>query len=188
MTKKIALFASGSGSNAENIVNYFSKSTVFDFPIIISNKENAFVHERAKKLGIPSITFSKEDFLEGEKILSTLKKHKIDYIVLAGFLLKIPSVLIDAYPQKMINIHPALLPKFGGKGMYGQHVHQAVVDAKESESGITVHFVNSNYDEGNVIFQAKCAVLPSDTADKIAEKVHALEYKHFPRIIEQIWG
>lgn len=188
MPIKIAIFASGSGSNAENIANYYSKSSVFEFPLIISNKADAFVHERAKKLQIPSFTFSREEFLAGDKIITLLNEHDIEYIVLAGFLLKIPTVLVDAYPNKIINIHPALLPKFGGKGMYGHHVHQAVVDAGETESGITVHYVNGNYDEGNIIFQAKCPVLPTDTADTIAEKVHALEYEHFPRIIGEIWG
>jgi len=188
MPIKIAIFASGSGSNAENIANYHSKSSVFEFPLIISNKADAFVHERAKKLQIPSFTFSREDFLSGDKIITLLKEHKIEYIVLAGFLLKIPNSLVEAYPSKIINIHPALLPKFGGKGMYGHHVHQAVVDAGETESGITIHYVNGNYDEGNIIFQAKCPVLRTDTADTIAEKVHALEYEHFPRIISEIWG
>ena len=188
MPIKIALFASGSGSNAENIANYYSKSTVFEFPLIISNKADAYVHERAKKLQIPSFTFSREDFLAGDKIITFLKGYEIDYIVLAGFLLKIPNSLVEAYPNRIINIHPALLPKFGGKGMYGQHVHQAVADAGETESGITIHYVNGNYDEGNVIFQAKCPVLPTDTPDMIAEKVHALEYEHFPRIISELWG
>jgi len=188
MPIKIAIFASGSGSNAENIANYYSKSSIFEFPLIISNKADAFVHERAKELQIPSFTFSREDFLAGEKIITLLKEHDIEYIVLAGFLLKIPTVLIDAYPNKIVNIHPALLPKFGGKGMYGHHVHQAVVDAKEMESGITIHYVNGNYDEGNIIFQAKCPVLPTDTSDTIAEKVHSLEYEHFPRVIGEIWG
>ena len=188
MPIKIAIFASGSGSNAENIANYYSKSSVFEFPLIISNKADAYVHERAKKLQIPSFTFSREDFLAGDKIITFLKDHDIEYIVLAGFLLKIPASLVEAYPNKIINIHPALLPKYGGKGMYGQHVHQAVVDAGETESGITIHYVNGNYDEGNVIFQAKCPVLPTDTADTIAQKVHALEYEHFPRIIGKTWG
>ena len=188
MPIKIALFASGSGSNAENIANYYSKSTVFEFPLIISNKADAYVHERAKKLQIPSFTFSREDFLAGDKIITFLKEHNIEYIVLAGFLLKIPDSLVEAYPNKIINVHPALLPKFGGKGMYGQHVHRAVADAGETESGITIHYVNGNYDEGNVIFQAKCPVLPTDTPDMIAEKVHALEYEHFPRIISELWG
>lgn len=188
MPIKIALFASGSGSNAENIANYHSKSSVFEFPLIISNKADAYVHERAKKLQIPSFTFPREVFLAGDEIITLLKEYEIDYIVLVGFLLKIPTSLVNAYPNKIINIHPALLPKFGGKGMYGQHVHQAVADAEETESGITIHYVNGNYDEGNIIFQAKCPVLPTDTPDMIAEKVHALEYEHFPRIISELWG
>lgn len=187
MPIKIALFASGSGSNAENIANYHSKSSVFEFPLIISNKADAYVHERAKKLQIPSFTFPREVFLAGDEIITLLKEYEIDYIVLAGFLLKIPTSLVEAYPNKIINIHPALLPKFGGKGMYGQHVHQAVADAGETESGITIHYVNGNYDEGNIIFQAKCPILPTDTPDMIAEKVHALEYEHFPRIISELW-
>lgn len=188
MPLKIAIFASGSGSNAENIVNYFKKNTAFDFPLIISNKSDAFIHERAKKLQITSCTFTKNDFLTGEKILAKLKEQKIDCIVLAGFLLRVPEMLIEAFPNKIINIHPALLPKFGGKGMYGSRVHEAVKDAGEKESGITIHYVNNNYDEGNIIFQAKCNVLPSDTSEMIADKVHALEYEHFPKIIEKIWS
>lgn len=188
MTKKIALFASGSGSNAENIIRYFSKKTDFEFPLIVSNKSDAYVHERAKKLGIPSFTFSKDEFEKGINILSLLDKYKVDYIVLAGFLLKISTPFLQAFPDRIINIHPALLPKFGGKGMYGHHVHQAVVDAKETVSGITIHYVNQNYDEGNIIFQATCPVLPDDTPDMVAEKVHALEYEHFPGVIEEVFN
>jgi len=188
MSIRIALFASGSGSNAENIVRYFSNNTQFEFPLIVSNKSDAFIHNRAKILEIPSFTFSREDFSDGEKILALLKEYNIQAIVLAGFLLKIPQTLILAYPQRIINIHPALLPKHGGKGMYGMRVHQAVAEASDHESGITIHYVNSNYDEGNVIFQATCPVLPSDSPDMIAEKVHALEYEHFPKVIEKLWG
>ena len=188
MPLKIALFASGSGSNAENIVNFFENNEDFEFPLIVSNKIDAYVHERAKKMGIPSFTFPKEEFLGGENILALLNKHKIDCVVLAGFLLKIPDVLLDAYPNKIINIHPALLPKFGGKGMYGARVHEAVCEAGETESGITIHYVNSHYDEGNIIFQAKCPVLKTDTPEMIADKVHALEYEYFPKVIGDIWG
>jgi len=188
MPLKIALFASGSGSNAENIVHLLTKSTDFTFPVIISNKLDAFIHERAKKLQIPSYTFSREEFSTGENILALLEQQKIDCIVLAGFLLKVPQSIIDAYPQKIINIHPALLPKYGGKGMYGMRVHQAVAEAGEKESGITIHYVNNRYDEGNIIFQAKCPVLPSDTPEMIAEKIHLLEFEHFPKVIAQIWG
>ena len=188
MSSKIAILASGSGSNAENIIQYFAKSPNFEFPLIISNKSDAFVHQRAKNLAIPSFTFSRDEFILGDNILSVLKDNMIDYIVLAGFLLKVPEVLIDAFPNKIINIHPALLPKFGGKGMYGSRVHDAVAQAKETESGITIHYVNAHYDEGNIIFQAKCTVLPTDTADDIANKVHALEYEHFPKVIGELWG
>ncbi len=188
MPLKIALFASGSGSNAENIVRSFLNDSKFEFPVIISNKKEAYVHERAKELNIPSFTFSREDFVKGESILNLLKDYKIDCIVLAGFLLKVPEDLINAFPDKIINIHPALLPNYGGKGMYGHHVHEAVKASGDIESGITIHYVNAHYDEGNIIFQAKCPVLPTDTADLIAEKVHALEYEHFPRVIGELWG
>ena len=188
MPLKIALFASGSGSNAENIVHYFSHNANFTFPLIISNKADAFVHSRAKLLDIPSFTFTRDEFTDGEKILSLLKLYNIDCIVLAGFLLKIPQTLILAFPNKIINIHPALLPKHGGKGMYGMRVHQEVAESGDTESGITIHYVNNNYDEGSIIFQATCPVLPTDSPDMIAEKVHALEYEHFPKVIEEIWG
>ena len=188
MSLKIALFASGSGSNAENIVHYFSHNPNFNFPLIISNKADAFVHTRAKNLDIPSFTFSRDEFSDGEKILTLLKIYNVDCIVLAGFLLKIPQTLILAYPQKIINIHPALLPKHGGKGMYGMRVHEAVAEAADTESGITIHYVNGNYDEGSIIFQATCPVSTTDTPDMIAEKVHKLEYEYFPKVIEDIWG
>lgn len=199
MKKNVAVLASGSGSNAENIIRFFreNKGDKGDkgfkgnedneeicFPVIVSNKEDAYVHERAKKLGISSYTFKKSDFESG-KVLEFLKEQQIDFIILAGFLLKVPENLLRAYPDKIINIHPALLPKFGGKGMYGSHVHEAVVAAKEKESGITIHYVNENYDEGQIIFQAKCEVLPTDTPDDVAEKVHALEYEFFPEVIAQ---
>jgi len=187
MSLNIAILASGAGSNAENIIQYFSKSNQFSFSLIISNNANAFVHERAKKFQIPSFTFSKEDFLDANVILDCLKEYEIDCIVLAGFLLKMPQLLIDTFPNKIVNIHPALLPKYGGKGMYGHYVHEAVAAAGETESGITIHYVNSNYDEGNIIFQAKCSILHTDTPDMIAEKVHALEYEHYPRVIGEIW-
>jgi len=188
MSLKIAILASGSGSNAENIVNYFQNNPNFQFPLIISNKIDAYIHERAKKMQIPSFYYSKDEFITGENILNKLNNQKIDCIVLAGFLLKIPENLINAFPNKIINIHPALLPKFGGKGMYGMRVHQSVAEAGETETGITIHYVNNNYDEGNIIFQAKCPVMPTDTPEMIAEKVHALEYKYFPEVIEKLWS
>lgn len=186
MPFNIALFASGSGSNVENIVRYFSDKPDFHFPIIVSNKADAFVHQRAKALHIPSFTCSKEDFSDGHVIVSLLKEYQVDFVVLAGFLLKVSPTIIDAFPNKIINIHPALLPKFGGKGMYGQHVHHAVIESGETQSGITIHYVNAHYDAGNIIFQAVCDVLPEDTPDILAEKIHALEYEHFPLIIERL--
>jgi len=186
MSIKTALFASGSGSNAENIIRYFSDNHSIEFPVILSNNVNAFVHERAKNLQVPSYTFSKEDFAAGDKIVTFLRELDVDLIVLAGFMLKIPQNLIDAFPDRIINIHPALLPKFGGKGMYGDHVHKAVVAAGEKESGITIHYVNENYDEGNVIFQAKCEVTSSDSPTDVAQKVHALEYEFYPKVIESL--
>jgi phosphoribosylglycinamide formyltransferase-1 len=188
MPLNIAIFASGSGSNAENIINYFSKSEILQFPVIISNKKDAFIHERAKKLNIPSFTFSRDEFINSDSVLKLLKEKNIDCIILAGFLLKVPQNLIDAYPNKIINIHPALLPKYGGKGMYGHFVHEAVAASGDSESGITIHYVNSNYDEGSIIFQAKCSIFPTDTPNSIAEKVHQLEYEFFPKVIENLWG
>jgi len=183
--KRIALFASGSGSNVENIIRYFTNSHELEFPLVISNRSDAPVHERAKKLMIPSYVFKKNDFESGE-VLKLLREKSIDFLVLAGFLLKIPENLLIAYPDRIINIHPALLPKFGGKGMYGSHVHEAVVASGEKESGITIHFANENYDEGRIIFQARCPVLPTDSPDDVASKVHALEYEHFPRVIGEV--
>jgi phosphoribosylglycinamide formyltransferase-1 len=182
--KRIILLASGSGSNVENIVRYFQYNKGIAF-FVLSNKENAGVHERAKKLHVPSYFINKAGFENGE-VLKFLKEKEADFIVLAGFLLKVPEDILREYPNQIINIHPALLPKYGGKGMYGSHVHEAVVAAKETESGVTIHYVNENYDEGQIIFQAKCEVLPSDSPDDVAEKVHALEYKHFPEVIESV--
>lgn len=185
MPIKIAILASGSGSNAENIINYFSNRPNFQIPVILSNKSEAFVHQRAKNLKIPSFTFTKDEFEQGFPILDFLDSYQIDFIVLAGFLLKVSKVLIENFLHKIINIHPALLPAYGGKGMYGNRVHEAVSNAGETESGITIHYVNENYDEGSIIFQLKCQLLPTDTPESIARKVHALEYEYFPKIIEK---
>ncbi|MEG1585337.1 MAG: phosphoribosylglycinamide formyltransferase [Bacteroidales bacterium] len=186
MKKRIAIFASGSGSNAENISEYFAHNEKIEVSLIISNKADAYVLERAKKLGIPTAVFTGKQMQDAESVLSLLKKQTIDFIVLAGYLLKIPDYLIESYPQAIVNIHPALLPDFGGKGMYGDNVHKAVVEAGKTESGITIHFVNENYDEGTTIFQATCPVLPTDTFEDVAKKVHALEYAHFPKIIDEV--
>ncbi len=181
---RIAIFASGSGSNAENIANYFSNNDAVEISLILTNKKNAYVLERAKKLNIQSLVFNRTQFFETNEIPQILIKNNIDLIVLAGFLLKIPENLIKAFPDKIVNIHPALLPKYGGKGMYGDNVHKAVVENKETESGVTIHFVNENYDEGKIISQAKCAVLATDTSEDVASKVHQLEYEHFPKAID----
>ena len=187
MPLRIAIFASGSGSNAENIVHYFSASSEFQFPLIISNQPNAYIHKRAETLKIPSFTFTKEQFFDAKPVLELLTEYNIDAIVLAGFLLKIPTLLIQHFQDKIINIHPALLPKFGGKGMYGARVHQALKEAGETETGITIHYVNENYDDGNIIFQARCPIFTDDTAEMIAAKVHLLEHEYYPQVIEKIW-
>lgn len=181
---KIAIFASGSGSNAENIVNHFAGTHTI-VTAIFCNVPGAGVFERASRLGVPCELFSKEEWITGDRIDAILSKYSPELIVLAGFLLKFPSRLLSQYPH-VINVHPALLPKFGGKGMYGMHVHEAVVAAKEIESGITIHWVNEHYDEGAVIYQAKCEVLPSDSASDVAKKIHHLEGEHFPRILEEV--
>ncbi|WP_459188336.1 phosphoribosylglycinamide formyltransferase [Parabacteroides sp. APC149_11_2_Y6] len=184
--KNIAIFASGSGTNAENIARYFSNSETIKVAVVLSNNKNAGVHARMEKLNIPSVSFTREEFIEGTAVLAKLAEYDTDLIVLAGFMNKISDTLLKAYPNKIINIHPALLPKHGGKGMYGMHVHEAVVAAGEKESGITIHYINENYDEGAVIFQATCPVLPTDTPEGVATKVHALEYAHYPHVIEEV--
>lgn len=183
---KIAIFASGSGSNAQKISEYFNNVDGVEVSLIVTNNPNAYVLERATQLNIPTHIFNRESFYKTEDIVSVLKNGKIDFIVLAGFMWLVPKYLVAAFPNKIVNIHPALLPKFGGKGMYGDHVHKAVKEAGESETGITIHYVNEAYDEGNIIFQAKCNVEKTDTPDTIAEKVHALEYEHYPKVIESV--
>jgi len=182
--KKIAIFASGSGSNAENIVRYFQGKENLNVECIYSNKTDAYVLERAKKLNIPTKIFSREDFYSTDLIVADLKDKGIDLVVLAGFLWLIPANLTNNFT--IINIHPALLPNYGGKGMYGQKVHEAVVANNEKLSGITIHYVNEKYDEGKIIFQATCDVLPGDKADDVAAKVHQLEYEYFPKVIEKV--
>ncbi len=184
--KKIAILASGSGSNAENIANYFKGSDYAQVSFIIANNPNAYVLERAKRLGIESAVVTKSEFMEADGIIAMLKERDIDFVVLAGFLLLVPQKLIQAYPGRIVNIHPALLPKHGGKGMYGDNVHKAVVECGDTESGITIHLIDEQYDKGTTFFQAKCPVLPTDTYEDVAAKVHALEYEHFPHVIEEI--
>jgi phosphoribosylglycinamide formyltransferase-1 len=184
--RKIAIFASGNGSNAENIINYFSNKNTAKVCLVLSNKRQASVLKRAEQHKVKTIFFDRDDFYSTGKVLQDLIGNNIEFIVLAGFLWLVPENIIDIYPGKIINIHPALLPSYGGRGMYGTSVHKAVISNHESESGITIHFVNKQYDEGDIIFQEKCRVDPTDTAESLAEKIHALEYLHFPRIIEKL--
>lgn len=183
--KRIVIFASGSGSNAENIIRFFQSSKTAIVTQVLCNNERAKVFQRCIPLKTNCLYFDKNDFIALDVILDILK-NKADFIVLAGFLWKIPQKIVDAFPNKIINIHPALLPKYGGKGMYGMNVHKAIKENNEPETGITIHYVNENYDEGAIIFQAKTSISSTDTAENIAQKVHTLEYKHFPKIIEKV--
>jgi len=184
--KNIAIFASGNGSNAQNIVEYFKDNKDVNIKLFLTNKKDAYVIERAKDLEIPCIVFTAKELRESNKIVDVLKEYSIDFIVLAGFLLRIPQNLIELFPNKIVNIHPALLPKYGGKGMYGDFVHQAVKEAGDAKTGITIHYVNEHYDEGQIVFQKEVELDSEDTPDRIAEKVHALEYAFFPKVIEDI--
>ena len=183
--KNLAILASGAGTNAENIIRYFQGNNQIHIAAVLTNKPEAGVIERAENLGIKTIYLPQECWKTGEKVLETLQELQTDFVILSGFLVKIPAVLLQHYPNRILNIHPALLPKFGGKGMYGDRVHQAVVAAKETQSGITIHYIDENYDEGSTIFQATCEVLPTDTPEEVAQKVHKLEYRYFPEIIEK---
>ncbi|MBN2806176.1 MAG: phosphoribosylglycinamide formyltransferase [Prolixibacteraceae bacterium] len=182
--KKIAIFASGSGTNAENIIRYFEGNENLNIECIYSNSPQAYVLQRAQKYGIPTRVFTRDEFYHSHEIVNSLHAYSVDMVVLAGFLWLIPASLVKAFT--IVNIHPALLPAYGGKGMYGHRVHEAVVADKASESGITIHYVNENYDEGQIIFQAKCSIDPDDTPDDVAAKIHLLEYEHFPKVIEQL--
>jgi phosphoribosylglycinamide formyltransferase-1 len=184
--KKIAVFASGSGSNAENIAQYFEEKPDITVSCILCNNPKAFVIERAKKLNIPSFIFNRDDFYNSTKVLDYLRDNDIDFIVLAGFLWLIPENLVKQYPNKIVNIHPALLPNYGGKGMYGMRVHESVIANNESKSGISIHIVNEKYDEGSIVFQAECKIEEGETPESLANKVHELEYKHFPEVIEKL--
>ena len=182
--KNIVIFASGNGTNAENIVTYFKDNPLVNTTLLISNKRKAMVHQRMKNLNVPSITVDRDFFYYTELLKKDLMRIETDLIILAGFLWLIPDYLIKAFPKKIVNVHPALLPKYGGKGMYGMHVHKAVKEADEKETGITIHYVNEHYDEGEHIFQAKTDLSPEDSVEDIAKKIHALEMEHFPRVIE----
>lgn len=183
--KRIIVFASGSGSNAENIIKFFNKTKTAKVVQVLCNNKEAKVFERCSKLNVPCLHFTRNDFFETDTILELLKE-KADFIILAGFLWRVPAMVVNAFPKRIINIHPALLPKYGGKGMYGMNVHKAVAENNESETGITIHFVNENYDEGAIIYQAKTALEPNDSPEEIANKIHKLEQTYFPRIIEGV--
>ena len=184
--KNIAIFASGAGSNAENIIQFFKNSASGKVKIVFCNVANAYVVTRAANLGVPCMVFSKDDFYNSNKLINKLLEEKIDWIILAGFLWLVPKNITELYGNRIINIHPALLPDYGGKGMYGDNVHKAVIANGAKESGITIHYVNDKYDDGDIIFQAKCEITDADTPETLAEKVHALEYEYFPKIIESI--
>lgn len=182
---KIAIFASGSGTNAQRITEYFrERSAPITVDLILSNNPDALVLERARNLGVSCVTLSRHEFYESTRIPELLKEHAIEYVILAGFLWLVPDFLLKAYPGRILNIHPALLPGFGGKGMYGMKVHEAVISNQDKESGITIHLVNERYDEGQILFQAKCSIEETDTPGSLAEKIHALEYRYFPQVIE----
>lgn len=184
--KRIVIFASGSGTNAENLITFFNNSDYASVVLVLSNNPQAKVLERAKRLKVSTLTFNKIEFSEIDDVLNILKASKPDLIVLAGFLWKFPIKILNEFLNKVINIHPALLPRYGGKGMYGMHVHEAVVENKEVETGITIHFVNEHYDEGAIIFQAKCNVNPEDSPKDVAAKIHELEMEHFPKVVESL--
>ena len=183
---KIAILVSGTGTNAINIIEYFEKNSVADVVLVISNKTDALAVEKAQNKGVKTIVFNNESFKKNGIVLDCLMSQSIDFIVLAGFLMKIPNDIIHAYPNKIVNLHPSLLPKYGGKGMYGKHVHRAVIEAQESESGISIHFVNEEYDEGAIIFQAKVSVEKGDSVEVLAQKIQQLEHRFFPKVIEQV--
>jgi phosphoribosylglycinamide formyltransferase-1 len=182
--KRIAIFASGSGTNAQNIFEYFYDNQKVDIDSLWANKPDAYALRRAEKHGIEGYVFNRQQFYQTNELLEILRNRKVDLIVLAGFLWLIPDNLIENF--EIVNIHPALLPKYGVKGMYGMNVHREVIENKETESGISIHFVNDKYDDGKLIFQAKCPVLENDTPEMVAEKIHTLEYKHFPEVIEKV--
>ena len=183
--KKIAILASGEGTNAERIIRYFAAHPTVKVVVVITNKAEAGVIRRAENLGIPVEFLPASAFNEG-KATDVLRHYETDFVVLAGFLLRIPDDMLAEYPNLIVNIHPSLLPKFGGKGMYGSQVHEAVLEAKEQESGITIHYINEHYDEGAIILQAKCPVIEGDTPDTLANRVHQLEYEHYPVVIERL--
>ncbi|MEO5911368.1 MAG: phosphoribosylglycinamide formyltransferase [Pelobium sp.] len=184
MKKRIAIFASGSGSNAQKIMEHFKKSNDSEVALVLTNNPYAYVLQRADNFEVPSHIFDKEEFYQTDKVLTLLKNLNIDIVILAGFLWLVPQNLLKAFPNKIINIHPSLLPKYGGKGMYGEKVHKAVLEAKETESGITIHFVNSEFDEGEIIHQSKFKIDNDDDLEMLKFKIQQLEHSHFPKVIE----
>jgi phosphoribosylglycinamide formyltransferase-1 len=184
--RNIAIFASGSGTNAENIIKYFSNKNSAKVTLVLSNRRDAYVLKRAEALNVKQIFFERDDFYVSAKVRDYLLLNKIDFIILAGFLWLIPENILQSYEGRIINIHPALLPAYGGKGMYGEKVHSAVLANHDLESGITIHYVNQSYDKGNIIFQARCRVEPGDTPDSLASRIHTLEYEYYPKIIEEL--
>ena len=182
----LAVFASGSGSNCENLILHFRQSEVAEVSLVVSNKSDAYVLERARRLDVPTVVITKAELAQPEVVLPLLEQYGIDFVVLAGFLPLVPDYLIDAFPRRMVNLHPSLLPKFGGKGMWGHHVHEAVKTAGEQETGMTVHYVTAECDGGDIIDQFRLSLDPDDTADDIAAKEHVLEMEHFPEVIEQL--
>ena len=183
---KIAILVSGTGTNAINNIEYFEKNSVADVVLVISNKTDALAVEKAQNKGVKTVVFNNESFKKNGVVLDYLMSQSVDFIVLAGFLIKISNDIIRAYPNKIVNLHPSLLPKYGGKGMYGKRVHRAVIEAQESESGISIHFVNKEYDEGAIIFQAKVSVEKGDSVEVLAQKIQQLEHRFFPKVIEQV--
>ena len=186
MKKRIAIFASGSGSNAQKIMEHFKRSSEAEVVLILTNNPQAYVLQRADNFEVPSHIFTRNEFYNTDDVIKLLKNLQVDLIVLAGFLWLVPESLLKAFPNKIINLHPALLPKFGGKGMYGDHVHQAVLDAKEEESGITIHFVDEKFDEGEILHQSRFKIEPDDNLEMIKFKGQQLEHLHFPRVIESL--
>ena len=184
--KNIAIFASGEGTNTQKIIDYFKGSDTIKIALVVSNKSSANVLNRAKDSGIATLIIDKSSFYESNELIEKLKLANINLIILAGFVWMIPESLIKAFPDKIVNIHPALLPKFGGKGMYGMNVHKAVIEAKEKESGISIHYGNEQYDEGKIISQHRCIVSENETAETLAKKIHQLEYEYFPKAIEKL--
>ncbi|MBO3096925.1 phosphoribosylglycinamide formyltransferase [Gelidibacter pelagius] len=184
--KRIVVFASGSGTNAENLIKYFNNRDIGSVIQVLTNNPHAKVLDRCKSLKVSALSFNRTAFSQSNDVLNILKASQPDLIVLAGFLWKFPDFILHEFPDIVINIHPALLPKYGGKGMYGSYVHEAVVSNKETETGITIHYVNEHYDEGAIVFQAKCEVNPSDTAETVAAKIHELEMEHFPKVVEEL--